>query len=265
MGEAMNVDRWTLYLAEVDSEPEPTFLEALPGAQRLAGRLWLYPDVLPPELAKRPVPYGQHPLYGKVYARPIASGEGLEALREHPAFADHLEGLLRAYTSYLASGSLSKAEEVAAKVRAYGLEERLREAAASVENLQRTLALLRASGAPVAVREGKVVVGNPPVFTVDSPEEAELVAKTYAWARREGVRIRPMPRDGKGRVRFAAEVFIANYTGEEGLLLPLSRKPRGKGNLIFRFVRGKNGLAIEPVRGIPPKEVALSFLPHETS
>jgi len=262
MDEAMNVDRWTLYLAEVDSEPEPTFLEALPGAERLAGRLWFYPEALPPELAKRPVPYGQHPLYGKVYARPIASGEGLEALREHPAFADYLEGLLRAYANYLASGSLTKAEEVAARVRALGLGERLKEVAEGVEALQRTFALLRASGAPVSIREGKAVVGNPPAFAVENQEEAELVAKTYAWARREGVRILPMPRDGRGRIRFAAEVFPAPYGEGDALSLPLLRRPRGKGSFIFRLVRRKDGIAADPVGSLPPREVSLLFLPH---
>jgi len=258
----MNVDRWTLYLAEVDSEPEPAFLEALPGAARLAGRLWLYPDALPPELAKRPVPYGHHPLYGKVYARPIASGEGLEALRKHPAFVEYLEGLLRAYTGYLVSGSLTKAEEVASIARSFGLSERLKEAAESVEPLQRVFALLRASGAPVVVRDGKAAVGNPPVFTVESPEEAELVAKTYAWARREGVRISPMPRDGRGRIRFAAEVLFAAYSEGNALSLPLLRRPRGKGNLVFRLVHRRDGVAADPVDSLPPKGVALSFLPH---
>jgi hypothetical protein len=262
MSLAMNVDRWTLYLAEVDSEPEPAFLEALPGAARLGGRLWLYPDALPPELARRPVPYGHHPLYGKVYARPIASGEGLEALREHPAFAEYLEGLLRAYAGYLVSGSLTKAEEVASIARSFGLGERLKEAAERIEALQRLFALLRASGAPVVVRDGKAAVGNPPVFTVESPEEAELVAKTYAWARREGVRISPMPRDGKGRIRFAAEVLFAPYGEGNVLSLPLLRRPRGKGNLVFRLVRRKDGVAADPVGSLPPKEVALLFLPH---
>jgi hypothetical protein len=262
MSAAMNVDRWTLYLAEVDSEPEPAFLEALPGVTRLGGRLWLYPDALPPELAKRPVPYGHHPLYGRVYARPIASGEGLEALRQHPAFAEYLEGLLRAYTSYLVSGSLTKAEEVALIARSFGLGERLKEAAESAETLQRVFALLRASGAPVVVRDGKAAVGNPPVFTVESPEEAELVAKTYAWARREGVRISPMPRDGKGRIRFAAELLFAPYGEGNALSLPLLRRPRSKGNLIFRLVRRKDGVAADPVESLPPKEVALFFLPH---
>lgn len=259
----MNAERWTLYLAEVDSEPEPTFHEALPGAERLTGRIWLYPGHPAPGQEKRPVPFSTHPVYGKTYARPIAMGEGLEELRAHPAVQEHLQALARAYASYLAMGSLVRAEEVAERLRAFGAEELVRQGAEEAEPLQRQLALLKASGAPVGIREGKVVVGNPPAFALESPEEAELVAKTYAWAARERVRLVPLPRDGQGRIRFAADVFAVAYEGGDEIRIPLVRRPRqASKSVVVKLVRRTNGVAAEAVRGFPPPQVVLFFLPH---
>lgn len=262
MGKMERLGRWTLFLAEVEGNPGEGFPRKFPGVFSFGERTWLWPDRLSPDEERKLHLFAESPLYGKVYARVVASGDDLEALRSHPLFPIGKARLLNKYLTRLQRGELSAAREIAALAGALGLEEELAQAEEKAQAVLAIQGTLAAAGAPFEVREGgEVWVGSPGVFRVSSLEEAQLVAETYRWSRTHRVPIYPAPRGGKGEIRFYAELTIAKVKDGEAAL-PLARPARGEGKRIVAF-RRQGGLTVaEEVPLRVPKEVSLIFLPH---
>ncbi|MFN4074234.1 MAG: hypothetical protein ACK4G4_12590 [Thermus sp.] len=119
------MERWSLILAETLDEPSEAFLGAVPGAKRVWDRVWLWGDWPSPELEKRAIPYAESPLYGRVYARFVVKGEGLEGFRQHPLGRRVGEAKAREAYRALVGGS-PKAPALESEVRELGFEGPLR-------------------------------------------------------------------------------------------------------------------------------------------
>jgi hypothetical protein len=117
------MEKWTFFLAEEEVENPTSFKDSLPGVEQVLPRVWLYPDHPAPGNEKRALPYGEHPAYGRVYARPIAMGSGLESLRSHPLGQRAKAHYRQRFLEHYAQGQLSEADAVRAQAQRLGLWE----------------------------------------------------------------------------------------------------------------------------------------------
>lgn len=243
---------WTLLLSEVVDESE-AFTQGLPGVVRLWERLWVYPGRV-----EREVLYGESSLLGPVFARPVFHGTP-EEVRAHPAFQWGAKQLARDYYYALVNRS-PKAPDLEARMEALGLQDLVAEVRGTAERYRAMQVLLSLVGVPHRPGEpGEVLVGQAQWVPITTPEEAELVARTYRWAKDAGVGISPAPRGPKGELRFYVDVLVAKPRSE-GVFLPV--QGNGAQGRFFTLRRVGAGVVAEPVRMSAPKAVRLVFLPH---
>ena len=252
------MERWSLILAETQDEPSEAFLGEVPGARRVWDRVWLWQDWPAPERERKALPYAESPLYGKVYARFVAKGEGVDAFRSHPLGARIGEAKAREYYRAVLGGS-PKAPDLEAELKFLGfqdLADAYREKAQEVRSMQILLSLVGVPHQPGDV--GELLIGTPPVFSVSKQEEAEVIARTYRWAREVGCRIRPAPRGSKGELRFYVDLIMAPASDGK-LAIPIKASPAAK---VFAIRREGGTLVAEGVPIRVPRDVRLIFFPH---
>jgi len=256
------VSKWVLFLAEGSVEPSEEFTSRFPGVERVFGRFWYWEGELSPEEMKKLFPFGEDELAGKVYARAVARGNSLEDFHNHPIAPKVRESLLATYRTHTMSGHIAQAMEVAEKAKRLGMDEGFKEINQMAEEIHKARIVLSAAGVPFNILEdGKIGVGNPPAFAVETLEEAEKVAKVYAWARRNRVSVRPAPRGRDGAIRFFAELVPLQVDGEGQIgFIPLTEKPRYQKGF-FALERRPEGAVARPVPLGPVKDVVMIFLP----
>jgi len=251
---------WWLFLSEASVEPSEEFLNRFAGAEKVYGRFWLWEGDLSPEDERRLFPFGEEEVAGKVYARVVAKGASLDELRQHPIAAKMRESLQTAYYTHMVNSRISQAMEVLQRARRFGFEEGLKELDQKAEMVQKMRIILSTAGAPFNLLEdGRIAIGNPPAFTLETLEEAEKVAKVYSWSRKNRVRIAPSTRGKDGEIRFFAELVPLQVNNGHGVI-PLTEKPYyPKG--FFALERRPGGAVARPVPLTPVKDVLMIFLP----
>ena len=101
-------------------------MDEAPDARRVWDRVWLWPDWPSPERERKAISYAESPLYGKVYARFVAKGRGLEEFRAHSLSRRIGEAKAKEANRALAGGS-PKAKPLEEKVEALGFGHLLEE------------------------------------------------------------------------------------------------------------------------------------------
>ena len=259
------MEKWTFFLAEEEVENPTSFKDSLPGAERVLPRVWLYPGHPAPGNEKRALPYGEHPAYGRVYARPVAMGSGLEGLRSHPLGQRAKEHYRQRFLERYAQGQLSEADALRAQAQRLGLWEEEPGLLQRAVELQRHLLLLRSMKVPVRLVEGRVVLEASPALEL-TPEEVELTYETYAWARREGLTAQPLGRR-EGQLLFGVNAVVLPVRDGKVQLEVARRNGQGKEprRMIVRLFPVGGDIKAAPILTFPPKKVKLRFLSPSSS
>ena len=169
------MEKWTFFLAEEEVENPANFKDSLPGVEQVLPRVWLYPGHPAPGGEKRALPYGEHPAYGRVYARPVAMGSGLEGLRSHPLGQRAKEHYRQRFLEHYAQGQLSEADALRAQAQRLGLWEEEPGLLQRAVELQRRV-LLRSWGC-------RPRVYLPRRMTASFPGWDSRIARARSWPR----------------------------------------------------------------------------------